>query len=120
MKALLLVAHGSRRKASNDEVLGLARALGEAMGDRFDIVEGAFLELAAPTIPDGIRCCVNQGADAVVVVPYFLAAGTHVADDIPALVREAAAAYPDISLTVTPHIGASPLMTDLIRECASA
>ncbi len=119
MKALLLVAHGSRREASNEEVTALARRLDEALGESFDIVETAFLELAPPSIPDGIRCCINQGARSVVVVPYFLAAGTHVVNDIPALVEEAGRVHPEADITVTPHIGASPLMADLIRGCAA-
>lgn len=119
MKALLLVAHGSRRKASNDEVTTLARALEAEVADDFDIVESAFLELTPPSIPDGIQCCINQGARSVVVVPYFLAAGTHVADDIPALVAAACERHPGVDITVTPHIGASPAMRQLIRACAS-
>ena len=83
MRALLVVAHGSRRVASNDEVRQLTDELRAAAGDEYAQVECAFLELAQPSIPDGIDCCVAEGATEVVILPYFLSAGRHVAKDIP-------------------------------------
>ena len=47
-----------------------------------------FLELAEPSIPDGIQRCIDAGATEVVVVPYFLSAGRHVSEDIPAEVEK--------------------------------
>lgn len=50
MKILMLVAHGSRNQAANDEVSRLAaRVASLAQGD-FDAVVPAFLELAEPDI----------------------------------------------------------------------
>ena len=43
----------------------------------------AFLELAEPSIPQGLAQCLALDAEEIIVFPYFLAAGTHVADDIP-------------------------------------
>ncbi len=114
MKALLLVAHGSRLETSNREVEQLVLAVGAQA--RFDRVECAFLELAEPDIPTGIGRCVEAGADSIVVVPYFLAAGTHVQHDIPAMVEEARERYPDCRFELTDHIGAAALMPELIRQ----
>ena len=50
-KALLLVAHGSRRTASNLEVAQLAGQLQASLQADFMLVKSAFLELAEPTIP---------------------------------------------------------------------
>ena len=50
MRTLLLVAHGSRRKASNDEIRSLASALGQQSETRFGRVDCAFLEIAEPSI----------------------------------------------------------------------
>ena len=55
MHALLLIAHGSRREASNQEVRELAARLERIAGDRFGRVIPAFLELAEPDIPDRRR-----------------------------------------------------------------
>ncbi len=42
MKALLLIAHGSRRDASNREVIELADKLVALAGNDFDLVRGCF------------------------------------------------------------------------------
>ena len=71
-RALLLVAHGSRRSASNDEIKRLAERLDSSERGDFEMVDAAFLELAEPSIPDGIEDCIQRGATEVVVFPYFL------------------------------------------------
>jgi sirohydrochlorin ferrochelatase len=119
MKALLLVAHGSRRKQSNDEVVLLADRLKQRT-DQFDIIHAGFLELADPLIPDGIKKCVDEGASSVVVLPYFLNSGRHVIEDIPEIVQQAAPSHPGVDIRIAPHLGASDLMMDLLLSSANA
>jgi sirohydrochlorin ferrochelatase len=83
MKALVLVAHGSRRQASNEEVIALSGVIAREMKDDYPIVEAGFLELAEPSIPEALDRCVRQGATDICIVPYFLSAGRHVHEDIP-------------------------------------
>jgi sirohydrochlorin ferrochelatase len=120
MNSLLLVAHGSRREASNEEIRSLTGLLGHNPGNRFDTVSCAFLELAEPSIPDGIRQCIEHGATRVTVFPYFLSAGRHVALDIPAEVGEIAGDYPDIEITIAPYLGAAGAMSELILQQAGS
>ncbi len=94
MQALLLIAHGSRREASNQEVRDLAKRLSQAAGKHLDLVVPAFLELAEPDIPRGVDRCVEAGATSVKVVPYFLSAGRHVATDIPDELEKARRQHP--------------------------
>ncbi len=116
MKALVLIAHGSRRHASNEEVVSLVGSIAEAMKHEYPIVQAGFLELAEPLIPDAIDRCVQRGATNVVVVPYFLSAGRHVHEDIPAEVDRARAMHADVPITILSHIGGSELMPDMIRQ----
>ena len=44
MKSLLIVAHGSRREASNQEVFDLIMRVTQLGGHDFDYVSAAFLE----------------------------------------------------------------------------
>lgn len=115
MKALVLIAHGSRRKASNEEVTTLTKVIMQEINDEYPIVVACFLELAEPLIPDALDHCAKQGATDICVVPYFLSAGRHVHEDIPAEVDKARKMHPDVPMTILPHIGGSPLMKDLIR-----
>lgn len=119
MKALLLVAHGSRRQASNDEVHALAKVLKIQCHQQYAVVIAAFLELADPSIPEGIEACAEMGATTVTVLPYFLNSGRHVTEDIPHEINEAKLRVPDIEINVVPHIGASDSMIDLLVHSAN-
>lgn len=113
-KALLIVAHGSRREASNDEVRALGEAIAKLADCRYDMVKTGFLELAEPSIPDGIQQCIDAGADEVVVMPYFLSAGRHVARDIPEEVAPKQQQHPDIAIRIAPYLGAADGIAELM------
>jgi sirohydrochlorin ferrochelatase len=120
MKALVLVAHGSRRQASNEEVTALSELVSNRMADDFPIIEAGFLELAEPSIFNAIDRCVQQGATDISVLPYFLSAGRHVQHDVPAEINNAKAIHPGIPMLLLPHIGGSPQMIELIRGSVTA
>ena len=119
MKALLIIAHGSRRAASNDEVRELTARIRGLAGERFGQVDCAFLELAEPSIPDGIECCVRNGAEEVVVLPYFLSAGRHVISDIPEEVEGKQQQYPDVNIHIVPYLGSADSIPELMLQLAS-
>ena len=116
-KSLLVVAHGSRKKISNIEIHQLANNISMKL-QTFSIVEACFLEIAEPSIPQGIESCVNQGASEVLILPYFLAAGRHVIEDIPNIVDEEKTKYPDILITSLPYFGSSPVIVDILKTLA--
>jgi len=105
MKALILIAHGSRREASNQEVRELAERLAQVTGERFDLVVPAFLELAEPGIPAAVDRCVEAGATSVKAVPYFLSAGRHVATDIPDELEKARCRHPGVVIQQSDYLG---------------
>jgi len=84
----------------------------------FDFIHCAFLELAEPSIPDGLRECVEKGAVEVVVLPYFLSAGRHVAEDIPHIVQQVSVAMPAVNITISPYLGSAAGLSDLMLELA--
>ena len=114
MRALLVVAHGSRRAASNDEVRTLTEKLRAKAESEFAFVGCAFLELADPLIPDGLRQCLQAGADEVVLLPYFLSAGRHVSEDIPNIVAEFTRSHPELNVQIAPYLGTAPGLTDTL------
>ena len=118
MKALLLVAHGSRRKQSNDEVVLLAEKLKNECSQQYNIVNAAFLELSEILIPDGIRQCITDGASSIIVLPYFLNSGRHVVEDIPNIIKDCIDQHPNIEIRLAPHLGASSLMMELLISSA--
>ena len=120
MKALLLIAHGSRRQQSNDEVFLLAEKLKQNCADQYSIIHAGFLELAETLIPDGIKKCVDDGATSIVVLPYFLNSGRHVIEDIPEAVDATKPLYPQTEIKIASHLGASELMMDLLISSANS
>lgn len=119
MKALLLVAHGSRRSQSNDEVVVLADRLKDHCSDQYKIIHSAFLELTDPQIPAGIQQCIDDGATSVIVLPYFLNSGRHVTEDIPSIVNTKALEHPQIDISIASHVGGSDLMMELLITSAN-
>lgn len=118
MKALLLVAHGSRRQRSNNEVIELAEKLKAECVEHYDIVQAAFLELADTLIAKGIENCVNDGATEINVLPYFLNSGRHVTEDIPHDVDVMRPQFPGVEIHISQHIGASPAMLGMLKTAA--
>lgn len=114
MNVLLIVSHGSRRSDSNDEVRRLAGRIAGDAGSAFHKVGCAFLELTGPSIDVVIAELAAGGATTIVVFPYFLAAGTHVASDIPRIIDGERARYPHIGFHVIPHFGAMEGLGELI------
>lgn len=117
-KSLLIVAHGSRKQRSNDAVWQMAAQVAELVGERFSFVDCAFLELAEPSIEGGIDRCVTKGASEVIVMPYFLAPGRHVTGDVPSIVANKQAEYPQVAIRLGTYLGAVPSMAGLILETA--
>jgi sirohydrochlorin ferrochelatase len=85
----------------------------------FQYVACAFLELAEPSIPDGLRAAIAAGADEVVVLPYFLSAGRHVVTDIPADVAVVQAEHPDVRIRVAPYLGAAAGVVEILLQQAA-
>jgi len=118
MKALLLVAHGSRRVASNDEVRELTKKLSKEK-HHYNHVDCAFLELSEPSIPNGLRSAIKAGAKEIIVLPYFLSAGRHVAEDIPEEVAIVQSESPEVSISIAPYLGHSHGLTTILLEQAT-
>lgn len=111
---ILLIAHGSRLATANSDLDKLA----EQLRSRFpnQVIETAYLELAEPTIPQGAEKCVLRGANRVLLMPYFLSAGTHVTNDLRRFQSEFATRWPSVRFDLCPPLGLHPLMLDIICE----
>lgn len=118
MQALLVVAHGSRRAASNQEIFDLIDILAKKT-THYLTIQAAFLELASPSISEGVDLCVEKGATEVIVLPYFLSAGRHVSEDIDNALAPKHLEYPQLTITIRPHIGAANGMAEMLLNLAN-
>lgn len=112
--AVLLIGHGSPRpevKSAFCALADLVRATGEN-----GLVEVAFLSCCEPDIASGIDRCVEQGAQRVVLCPYFLFAGSHVRNDLPAAMAVAGQRYPDLELLLAEPLGVHAKLGEVVCE----
>ncbi|MEY8205798.1 MAG: CbiX/SirB N-terminal domain-containing protein [Bermanella sp.] len=115
MKALLLIVHGSRKASSTTEIAHLSRAIAQQSAD-FNHVRHCFLELAQPKPASSIHELVALGCEHIVLLPYFLAQGFHVAQDLPKLLQQAQQDHPQITFDMLEHFGAAQQMPNWVLE----
>jgi len=113
-RAILLVDHGSRREEANALLEQVVEELQKRVPDRR--VRAAHLDLAHPTIAEGIDACVADGADEIIVHPYFLGPGNHTIRDIPERVAAAAARHTGLRVRITEPLGLHGKLLDVILE----
>ena len=117
MQALILLSHGSRRPSSNAEMIQLAESLARDCAP-FDRVTCAFQQFATPAFEHAVEALVEDGISAIVVYPLFLAAGSHVLEDVPALIDQARRKFPNVIFTTMPHLGQTPTLAQFLMSQA--
>jgi sirohydrochlorin ferrochelatase len=120
MRALVIVAHGSRREASNEEVRMLSQQVKLRLEGVYPLLETGFLELAKPSIAESIIRCIHKGATDINILPYFLSAGRHVQDDVPLEIQKVQAEYPSVDIKILSYIGGLQKLSDLLCEYAES
>ena len=119
MTGFVVFAHGSQIEAANDAVRAVTASLAsrlEAMRDA--ILETAFLELGTPDLPGAIERLISKGAGRVIVIPYFLTLGRHVARDLPNIVDGISQRHGGISIEITPPLDGHPALLEIMFERA--
>jgi len=114
---LLLIDHGSKYPQANDtlnHIQDLVQSIRPSL-----IIEVAHMELAEPTIADGVKALVEKGVDNIVAVPYMLAPGRHASRDIPNLVYKEKDTYPDVTFNVTGPLGIHQKLAEIVLEKAN-
>jgi sirohydrochlorin ferrochelatase len=74
------------------------------------------MECNEPDIPTAIKNLLGKGAQRIIAVPYFLHAGTHVADDLPGLLEEAQEQNPHVEFLMGDYIGRDLRVADVMRD----
>lgn len=117
MESIILVGHGSRRKEANNLDL-IGSLLHKAIHPNCDqgCVKVAYLQFSEPDLMGAIRESINEGSRRIVVHPYFLSTGNHVMEDIPAVIQEAKALYPEVEFVYTEPLGVHEKLVQVVLE----
>lgn len=113
MQAVLYVSHGSRVQQTIDDVTAFIERCMPYVD--VPIQELCFLELAEPSISEGIARCISRGATAIAIVPLLLLAAVHAKADIPQQIAMEMKRYPQVAFTYGQVLGIHETMiTSLI------
>jgi sirohydrochlorin ferrochelatase len=114
---VILFAHGSKVPDANAVISRLAEQVSVQSGYP---ARSAYLEIAHPDLAAAVAEAVSQGAKRVIVIPCFLAMGVHVREDLPRLVAEQRATFPQIEILISQplegHPGLAGILLDRVRE----
>lgn len=114
MKAILILAHGSREKQTLDTL--------EIITDMTKVqlpnvmIETAYMEFCEVNLEKGLDILVSKGATEIVVVPYFLFEGIHIREDIPGEIKEYLKVHPGVTVTMGKTLGADPRLADILAD----
>jgi sirohydrochlorin cobaltochelatase len=115
MNGIVVVGHGSRSREAFDVFHEVVAYFREKMGKP---VEGCFMELSQPNIPDTINNMYEKGIRDIIVVPYFLYPGIHIKEDIPEILVQIKEKYSDLSISMAKPIGYNKSIIDILKANA--
>jgi sirohydrochlorin cobaltochelatase len=118
-RLIVLFGHGARDPKWAEPFERL-RAITQAQAPGATVAL-AFLEFMSPTLPELVRQSVQAGCKEVKVVPVFFGQGGHVLRDLPAMVAQLRADFPDVRLAVADAVGESEdVLNAVARYCIDA
>jgi sirohydrochlorin cobaltochelatase len=110
---IILFGHGARDPRWAEPFERLASKLRALRGEPVSL---AFLELMSPDLPSAVASQVDQGCDAVTVVPVFFGQGGHVRKDLPEIIERCRKAHPDIVISCATAAGEDDGVLDAVAE----
>jgi sirohydrochlorin cobaltochelatase len=112
-ETILLVGHGSRETAGNEEIERFAALWRERRPD--DRIDVCFIEFSDVTLDDGMDRAAKD-AQRVMILPLILGAAGHVKMEIPHHIAHARERHPDVSFVMAKHLGAGTRILQALKQ----
>jgi sirohydrochlorin ferrochelatase len=116
MEATIILAHGSVRKETTEVMDQLLRQLNTQDQYTDMKLSVAYLQLAEPGLGSEVKRLYAEGVRKIALVPMFIFDGVHVTQDIPAECKALEKELPGLSLKLGRHIGADPLLAQILAD----
>lgn len=113
-EAVILMGHGSRVPGAGEGMEKVAQWLKEKRSGT--MIEICYMSELGPHFPEILEKCVRDGADKIIVMPYFLHLGIHLREDIPAMMRIEAKKYPGLTLILGRYLGFDESLAGLVGK----
>ncbi|MCM3160437.1 sirohydrochlorin chelatase [Metabacillus litoralis] len=113
-QAVLYVCHGSRVPKAREEAIEFISKVKPRINAQ--VQEVCFLELAEPSIEEGFKNCVSQGATDIAVIPLLLLTAAHAKSDIPEEVEHVSSLFPTVRVSYGKPIGVDLRLADMLVD----
>lgn len=113
MNGVLVIAHGSREKQTEETFNAVVNMAKEKVNQPIEI---AYMEFSDQNIEAGLNKLVAQGVTNVKAVPYFLFSGIHIRQDIPEEIEKFTIKNSGITVTLADTLGADPRIADVLAD----
>lgn len=111
--AIVVIGHGSRRESSNKEFEGFVSEFAKRHTQNHIVF--AYLELAEPNLKEVLRSlCASHSK--IVLLPLLLFAAGHVKKDLPAIVTEISAEFPEGKIILSEPLGVDERLASVIAR----
>jgi len=114
MQGVLYVSHGSRVMEATNEAISCIRSAHQQVGT--SLWEICFLELTDPTVQQGLKRLVQQGATSITIVPVLLLSAGHYFKDLPHEVDGLKKQYPNVTFRYAKPLGVQDRIVDVLVE----
>lgn len=115
-RGIVLFAHGSRDPLWHKPIEAVAARIATLSASTR--VTCAYLEISTPDLPAAAHQLISQGVNHITIVPLFLGVGKHAREDLPQLVANLRANYPNLQFILEPAVGEDPRLIELIAQIA--
>ncbi len=119
MKGVIILAHGSRQKSTEETLIKVVEMMKEKVTDyeiEYGFIEYGFMEFSEKTIELALDNLVSKGIKEIVAVPYFLFDGIHIREDIPEELKKYTQKNPEVKITMGETLGADPRLADILAD----
>lgn len=118
MKGILIIAHGSRAKDTDNTLYAIAQGVKKKLPEA--MIETAFMEFSDLNLEVGLDALVEKGATKIVVVPYFLFKGIHIREDIPNAIEAYQKKNEAITISMGDTLGEDSRLSDILTDRVKA
>ncbi|MCL3781219.1 cobalamin biosynthesis protein CbiX [Prolixibacteraceae bacterium JC049] len=113
-QSIILLGHGSRSEEARNDFNFIIETMREKAPEKN--IYGAHMELASPSLQEVVAELHAQNITDIFILPYFLYNGNHIKIDIPEIIEELKAKYPEMQFELGQPIGKNPAMADIILQ----
>lgn len=115
MEKIVIIAHGSPKKEAN-VLEHLTEKLALVLGKNKKDVKIGYLKHGNPLAQEAIHSLIKEGAQKIIIHPFFLSKGSHVSFDIPQMIENFKKHHPEVEILCTNPLGNHEKLVYLIKD----